>query len=104
MAEYERQLERLGALEPRTLYPAHGPPAPNAAARLAQYRAHRRDRERLVVAALAEGGPLAEVTARAYADTPAAFHPLAARSCLAILEKLAAEGRARQEGERWQLV
>ncbi len=101
MAEYVRQLERVRALAPRTLYPAHGPPAPDAVARLAAYVAHRREREALVAGALAEGGTLAELTARAYADTPAAVHPVAARSCLAILEKLRAEGRAREDGGRW---
>jgi glyoxylase-like metal-dependent hydrolase (beta-lactamase superfamily II) len=101
MAEYERQLARLRALCPTTLYPAHGPPAPAAAERLASYLAHRRDREVLVVGALAAGGTLGEITARAYADTPNGFHPIAARSCLAILEKLRAAGRARRAGERW---
>ncbi len=95
MAEYEWQLARMRALAPRTLYPAHGPPAPDATARLAAYLAHRRDREALVVAALAEGGTLEEITARAYAEVPAAVRPVAARSCLAVLEKLVALGRAR---------
>jgi glyoxylase-like metal-dependent hydrolase (beta-lactamase superfamily II)/8-oxo-dGTP pyrophosphatase MutT (NUDIX family) len=102
MAEYERQLERLRALGPRTLYPGHGPPAPDAPGRLATYRSHRRDRELLVAAALAAGGTLEDVTAAAYSDTPPVFHPVAARSCLAILEKLAAEGRATRAGSLWR--
>jgi endoribonuclease LACTB2 len=102
MAEYERQLERMAALGPRTLYPAHGPPVPDAPGRLAAYRAHRADRERLVVAALAAGGRLEELTARAYADTPEPFHPIAARSCLAVLEKLERAGRARRDGDGWR--
>jgi glyoxylase-like metal-dependent hydrolase (beta-lactamase superfamily II)/8-oxo-dGTP pyrophosphatase MutT (NUDIX family) len=102
MAEYERQLERVRALAPRTLYPAHGPPAPDATARLAAYLAHRHEREALVAAALAGGGgTLAEVTALSYSDVPAPMLPFAERSCLAILLKLSAEGRARQEGARW---
>jgi endoribonuclease LACTB2 len=102
MAEYLRQLERLRALGARTLYPAHGPPVPDAPARLAAYLAHRRAREDAVVAALAEGGRLEEITARAYADTPAVLHPVAARSCLASLLKLRAEGRAREDGGVWR--
>jgi len=101
MAEYVRQLERVRALAPRTLYPAHGPPAPDAVPRLGAYLAHRREREALVLAALAAGGSLAELTRRAYADTPAAAHPVAERSCLAILEKLRSEGRAREGSGRW---
>lgn len=101
MAEYERQLERLAALGPRTLYPAHGPPAPDAAARLGGYREHRREREAKIVAALATPGTLAEITRAAYDDTPEPVHPIAARSCLAALEKLRAAGAAREERGVW---
>ncbi|HEX9049640.1 MAG TPA: MBL fold metallo-hydrolase [Anaeromyxobacter sp.] len=101
MAEYVAQLERVRALAPRTLYPAHGPPAPDAVARLGAYLAHRREREALVVGALRPGGTLAEVTAAAYADTPPALFPVAERSCLAVLEKLRREGRARERGGAW---
>jgi len=104
MSEYVRQLERVRALSPRTLYPAHGPPAPDAPGRLAAYVQHRREREALVAAALAEGGTLGELTARAYADTPAAVHPVAERSCLAILEKLRREGRASEERGTWRVA
>lgn len=101
MEEYERQLERVRALSPRTLYPGHGPPAPDAPARLSALRAHRREREGLVRTALAGGATLAEVTSRAYPDVPAEMHPIAGRSCLAVLLKLRGEGLARQAGERW---
>jgi glyoxylase-like metal-dependent hydrolase (beta-lactamase superfamily II) len=103
MAEYERQLARTRALAPRTLYPAHGPPAPDAPSRLAAYLGHRREREALVLAATAGGGTLAEITARAYQDVPPQIHPVAARSCLATLEKLARLGRVRGAGgDRFQ--
>ncbi len=101
MAEYERQLERVRTLAPRTLYPGHGPPAPDATGRLAAYRAHRRDREALVLSATAGGATLAEATARAYLDVPPAMHPVAERSCLAVLRKLADEGRVREAGGRF---
>jgi glyoxylase-like metal-dependent hydrolase (beta-lactamase superfamily II)/8-oxo-dGTP pyrophosphatase MutT (NUDIX family) len=101
MAEYVRQLERMRALRPRTLFPAHGPPAPDGTSRLAAYLAHRREREALVRGALAAGGTLAEVTARAYADTPVAAFAVAERSCLAILLKLRGAGWAREAGGRW---
>ena len=101
MAEYERQLARMRALAPRTLFPAHGPPAPDAPARLAAYLAHRLEREALVVAALASGGTLEEITARAYQDVPPAVHLAASRSCLAVLEKLVSLGRARSRDGRF---
>jgi glyoxylase-like metal-dependent hydrolase (beta-lactamase superfamily II)/8-oxo-dGTP pyrophosphatase MutT (NUDIX family) len=101
MAEFVRQLARLAELEPRTLYPAHGPPVPDGAGRLRETLAHRQARERMVIAALARAGTLEEITARAYADTPAALHALASRSCLASLVKLRNEGRAVERGEVW---
>jgi glyoxylase-like metal-dependent hydrolase (beta-lactamase superfamily II) len=104
MAAYERQLERVAALGPRSLYPAHGPPAPGAAERLRALLAHRREREAAVVAALARPATLAEITAAAYQDTPAAVHVVARRSCLAVLEKLRADGRAAEDGGRWRLA
>ncbi len=101
MAEYVRQLERLRALAPRTLYPAHGMPAPRAAAKLGEYIDHRREREELIAAALGAGGTLREITQVAYADTPPAHWPLAERSCLAGLEKLRAEGLAHERDGLW---
>lgn len=102
MAVYLASLERVRALGPRTLYPSHGAPAPDGVKALEDYLAHRREREAKVVAALAEGGTLAEVTARAYDDTPPTVHPIAERSCLASLLKLRGEGRAREVGGRWR--
>jgi ribonuclease/clavin/mitogillin len=102
MAEYLASLERLRDLAPRTLFPAHGSPTQGAVAKLDEYVAHRREREEKVLAALGEPGRLDEVTSRAYADTPAFLLPVAARSCLASLEKLSREGKARREGDTWR--
>ncbi|MBI5069256.1 MAG: MBL fold metallo-hydrolase [Deltaproteobacteria bacterium] len=102
MAVYLASLARVRALEPRTLYPAHGQPAPDGVRALDDYLAHRRLREAKVAAALVPGGTLTEVTARAYDDTPPAVYPIAERSCLASLLKLRAEGRATEQGGRWR--
>jgi glyoxylase-like metal-dependent hydrolase (beta-lactamase superfamily II)/8-oxo-dGTP pyrophosphatase MutT (NUDIX family) len=104
MARYLASLEAVRSLRPRTLFPAHGPPSPDGVAKLEEYLAHRRAREEKVRAALAGGGTLEEVTARAYDDTPPAVHPVAARSCLASLRKLRAEGAAREDRGRWSPV
>ena len=101
MGEYLRQLERLRALGPRTLYPAHGTPAPSAVAALDAYLAHRQEREGKIRAALAGGGTLAELTREAYQDTPPFLLPVAERSCLATLLDLERRGLARRQGERW---
>ncbi|MGO9832469.1 MAG: MBL fold metallo-hydrolase [Myxococcaceae bacterium] len=102
MAEYLRQLRRLRDVPVRALYPAHGPPLPDGPAALERYLAHRAAREARVKAALSgELRSLEELAREAYADTPGAWPPVAERSTLAILEKLAAEAEARVEGERW---
>lgn len=103
MAEYLRQLRRLRDLAPRTLYPAHGGPAPSAVLELDKVLEHRRARTEKVLAALSVGGDLSAVARAAYADTPAAMLPVAERSCLATLLMLEAEGRARHDGGRWRL-
>jgi len=102
MAEYLRQLRRLRDLPVRALYPAHGPPLADGAQALEALLAHRAAREERVKSALRrEPRPLPEIAAEAYQDTPTAWPPVAERSTLAILEKLAAGGEARAEGERW---
>ena len=101
MGAYLRQLERLRDLGARTLYPAHGAPAPSATAKLEEYLGHRRMRTEKVLRALSPGGTLAEVTRAAYDDTPPFLLPVAERSCLATLIMLRGEGLARQVGEGW---
>ncbi len=101
MGRYLSSLERLRGLPARTLYPAHGSPAPSAAAKLDEYLLHRRARAAKIEAALDPGGTLAEVTRVAYDDTPSGFLPVAERSCLATLLWLEEQGRARHSGEAW---
>ncbi len=102
MEDYLASLERLSALGPRTLFPAHGPPSQGAVAKLEEYLRHRRAREEQVLEAAEGPGTLEQVTARAYADTPGFLHPVAARSCLATLEKLEREGRVTRSASVWR--
>jgi endoribonuclease LACTB2 len=102
MAEYERQLERLAASPVRALYPAHGPPAAHGVAVLRAYLAHRAEREAKVRRALSSPGTLEEITARAYDDVAPGVWPVAARSCLATLQKLASRGAAAESGGLWR--
>jgi glyoxylase-like metal-dependent hydrolase (beta-lactamase superfamily II) len=105
MAEYLRQLARLRDLPVRAVYPAHGPPLPDGPSALMAVIDHRAMRERRVQAALSSlTRPLEEVAADAYADTPTAMPYLTERNTLAILEKLRAEGIARESGGGWALV
>ncbi len=104
MLEYLASLERLRALAPALLLPAHGPPILRADDKLTEYRAHRLMREGRVVAALAAARTLEALVPLAYADTPPALWPLAARSLRAHLDKLVKDGRVRHDGDDWVLL
>jgi len=103
MTLYLGSLEKLLARPQTVLLPAHGPALPDGHAKLREYIAHRLMREAKVVAALGPGDePLGELVARAYADTPRMLWPLAERSLVAHLHKLAVDGRAREVAPgRW---
>jgi glyoxylase-like metal-dependent hydrolase (beta-lactamase superfamily II) len=99
MATYVRSLEAMAALRPAVLYPGHGPAVWAAGEKLEEYLQHRAARERQVLAGLSDGprSPK-ELVATIYADYPADLHPLAARSVLAHLLKMEAEGHVVREG------
>jgi hydroxyacylglutathione hydrolase len=90
MGAYMASLRRLAGQPWRMLLPTHGAPIPDPSARLAELIAHRQDRERQVLAALA-GGPvdLATLTARVYRDIAPTLLPAARRNALAHLIDLA---------------
>ncbi len=100
LVQYLRSLRRMLDLAPRTIYPGHGPVVLHARAKIEEYLAHRAEREEQVLAALADGrrtiGEMVEVI---YAGYPADVLPLAARSVLAHLGKLEAEGRVERRGK-----
>ena len=100
LVRYLRSLRRLLDLDPRSIYPGHGPVVLRAREKLLEYLAHREERESQVVSALADGPrTIAEMVEVIYADHPKEVHPLAARSLLAHLRKLAGEGRAERIGK-----
>lgn len=105
MTDYLASLERCAALDPVTLFPAHGSPSGAAVRRIRALVRHRLERETKVVAALADAGgspaPLAALLPVVYADTPRELWSWAERSLLAHLEKLEREGRARRAGDAW---
>jgi glyoxylase-like metal-dependent hydrolase (beta-lactamase superfamily II) len=111
MRRYLDALARLQTLPITRIWPAHGEPIDDPQARIADYIAHRLDRERQVIAALATAGQPQTVTQLVpvvYADTDPGMYGWAARSLLAHLLKLADDGRARRDGSDdegpWALV
>jgi len=96
--EYLESLNRLRALRPRTLLPAHGSPIDDPEDVLAQYVAHRLRREQQVLDALAGGHRTVEsITESIYHGLHPALAWAARESVRAHLLKLKQEGRAREE-------
>jgi len=69
MGDYMRSLELLRAIKPRRIFPGHGPTRDDAVALIDEYIAHRRERERQILAALRSGArTIPEMRERIYAD------------------------------------
>jgi len=94
LVAYLRSLKRMREFAPTTIYPGHGPVVLRGTAKLDEYVEHRAMREREILDALV-GDPrsIDELVATVYAEYPVEVHELAARSVLAHLLKLDAEGR-----------
>jgi glyoxylase-like metal-dependent hydrolase (beta-lactamase superfamily II) len=94
MGDYLRSLELLRSRNPKRIYPAHGPVREDAVALIEQYIAHRLERERQVLEAVANGATsVAEMRARIYPDLDARLHGAAEIQINAHLVKLREEGR-----------
>jgi len=103
LAQYLASLERLRALEPARLLPAHGPVIDDPQAVITGYISHRLFRERQVESALRAGRTTVEAIAESIYDGLApALMPAAHENVRAHLEKLKSEGRASDAGGQWR--
>ena len=94
LAGYLAGLEKMRECGLDVLCPGHGPPIWAPRAKLDEYIEHRLERERLLLAALAEGRrSTAELLDAAWSDVPAELRPVAAVSLRAHLDKLEDEHR-----------
>jgi glyoxylase-like metal-dependent hydrolase (beta-lactamase superfamily II) len=104
LAQYLASLEGVLALEPRQLFPAHGPRVDAPRELLTQYLEHRRMRERQVIKALAAGHTTVEaITNSIYDDLAPQLVVPARETVRAHLDKLQAEGIARERDSHWTL-
>lgn len=102
MEDYMASLSRLAGMPLRALFPGHGPVLASTAAKIREYQAHRDERERQVLDALAKGADSAEAIVRAvYVDVPVELHPFAARSVTAHLEWLERRGVVKRTAGGW---
>lgn len=110
LADYMASLRRLQGLDIRRIYSAHGPVIEDGPGRIAEYIAHRMDRERQILEALGDGlRTIPDMVARIYADVDVRLHKVAAGSVESHLKKLARDGRVREHRaenapSRWELL
>jgi len=105
LAEYLASLERIRALAPARLLPAHGPVIDEPLPVLTRYIEHRMAREAQVLNALRTGRHTVQAIAESiYDGLDPALLPAAHETVRAHLDKLRLEGRAAVDADRWSVV
>lgn len=95
MTAYMDSLRRLAGAPGARIYPGHGPEVDRPADKIAEYLAHRVDREAQIRAAIDDGADTPPAIVRAvYTDVPEILHPAAERSVRAVLAMLIDRGQA----------
>jgi len=104
MQAYFASLERLLTLDLAAFAPGHGRIIEKPHDEARRLIAHRLKREQKVADALARRSPatIDELVPLAYDDVSERLYPVARRSLHGHLIKLAREGRAVEQGERWK--
>ena len=102
---YLMSLERVIALNPSRMFPAHGPVIEHPKALLESYIAHRQKRERQVIEALRSGDRTAdEIVARIYSRLEDEIRARAVETVVAHLLKLERDGLVRRGPEAWHIM
>jgi glyoxylase-like metal-dependent hydrolase (beta-lactamase superfamily II) len=101
---YLASLERILALDPVRIHPAHGDVIESPKRLLLAYVAHRRRREHQVVEMLRSGTTSAEaIVSRVYPSLADALRSRAVETILAHLQKLERDGLVERRGDAWQI-
>lgn len=105
LADYLASLERVLALEPARLLPAHGPIIDDPGTLLRRYIKHRLEREAQIVDAMRKGDTTPDaITARVYRALEASRLPMARQGVLSHLVKLERDRRVRRDAEAWHII
>jgi glyoxylase-like metal-dependent hydrolase (beta-lactamase superfamily II) len=105
MSDYMASLDLLLRRDDRIYFPAHGPAVDRPHAHVRALVAHRRMREKQILARIEAGvGRIPAMVETMYRDVDPRLHPAAGRSVLAHLIDLERRGLVRPEGERWTLA
>jgi len=94
MGAYMKSLERLLGRNDRVFWPTHGPCIHDTKSYVRAFIAHRKDRERQILTALASGqSRISDMVPGIYQGIQKALFPAAARSVLATIIHLIEEGK-----------
>jgi glyoxylase-like metal-dependent hydrolase (beta-lactamase superfamily II) len=105
LTDYLRSLERVLALDPAVVLPAHGPEITRPADLIRTTLAHRLRRELQVLQVLSRGpGTPATLAAMIYDPLPKTLQRLSEENVLAHLLKLEEEGRVTSDGRAYRLI
>lgn len=107
MLDYFNSLKRLQTISIAEIVPAHGPNVLHPQAKLAEYIAHRLQREQQIIQTMRTLGSEAtilQIVAEIYQDVDPSLHPVAAHSVKAHLLKLEKEHQAVQQNGSWMLT
>ena len=105
LVDYLASLERVLAMTPTQILPAHGAVIDEPEKVLRGYLAHRQERERQVLAALRDGSRDPDaIVEHIYRGITERLIPMAKESVLAQLLKLEREGRVRRDAEAWHII
>jgi glyoxylase-like metal-dependent hydrolase (beta-lactamase superfamily II) len=100
MGDYLASLDAIQHRNFKTLWPTHGPPITEPRPFIDAYRAHRRARERQILAQLAAGQTrIVDMVPQMYVGVDARLYPAAGRSVLAHLIELVKDGRVVSDGD-----
>jgi glyoxylase-like metal-dependent hydrolase (beta-lactamase superfamily II) len=99
MGDYMASLDVVQARGFAILIPTHGPPITEPGPFIDAYRAHRKDRERQILAQLASGETrIVDMVPKMYVGVDARLYPAAARSVHAHVIELVRDGRVATNG------
>lgn len=105
LAAYLASLERVLALAPARILPAHGPVIDDPESLLRAYIAHRLEREQQIIDALRRGDRRVDaIVARLYQGLGEDLLARAQETVGAHLRKLEHDGRAGRHGDEWHIV
>lgn len=106
--DYMLSLKKILEINPKVIYPGHGPVITNPKDKIEEYIAHRNQREDQIIKAL-EGNrgkkmSAMEVVKIVYVETPENLHAAAAGNVSHHLAKLLKEGKVTKEEDKFEIV